>query len=440
MNDARAGNALDFEAPMPRTFLARMLAVVLVAAVVGFLVADAGGASGSEALMSAAAVLVVGGVGSWLVARSLRARTSRAVAQPGETPGGPDELTELDRALDRSRSGLAAAEDATASYELILSSMREGVLLADPSESVSFANGAFERLHGSVPDALSGLAPAGLREAAFAGARSGASAGLEVEVGSPARWLRAAVAPVGDDGSILITLRDVTAARRLEEVRRDFVTNASHELKTPAASIQIVAETIRDAAADDPSVLPRFAEQLEREAMRLSRIVADLLDLSRLESEPTVRETVALDLVVAEETDRSQDLADRSEVRLAVDVTPVRVSGSEEDLRLLVRNLVDNACRYTKPGGDVRVSVNTDGPVAVLTVADTGIGIPARDVPRVFERFYRVDRARSRDTGGTGLGLSLVKHVVEGHEGTITVDSDLGVGTTIEVRLPRLGD
>jgi signal transduction histidine kinase len=242
---------------------------------------------------------------------------------------------------------------------------------------------------------------------------------------------------VGEDAAVLLVVRDVTEARRLEAVRRDFVTNASHELKTPAASIQAAAETIGTAAVHDPAVVPRFAAQLEREALRLSRIVSDLLDLSRLESGSALEEQVALDAVLRDEAERFEGPAAEAGVALSMDAEMVpRVRGSARELALMVRNLVDNAIRYTRPGGRVDVRLAPADGEVVLTVADTGVGIPSRDLGRVFERFYRVDRARSRETGGTGLGLSIVKHVVENHGGTVTVRSELGVGSTFEVRLP----
>jgi signal transduction histidine kinase len=302
-----------------------------------------------------------------------------------------------------------------------------------------FANPAAERHLGAVPRSVSAMLPLAIREAAGRAAELQGSETADAEVGSPTRWLRASAVPVNDDGSVLLVVRDITEAKRLDAIRRDFVANASHELKTPAASIQAAAETIRTASLDDPGVIPRFAAQLEGEAVRLSRIVGDLLDLSRLESGSVLDESVALDVVLRDEGERYEAHAAESGVELSVraDVVPA-VRGSGRDLALLVRNLVDNAIRYTRPGGHVEVSVGADDGDVVLTVADDGVGIPQRDLPRIFERFYRVDRARSRETGGTGLGLSIVRHVVENHGGRISVESELGRGTTFEIRLPAL--
>ncbi len=332
---------------------------------------------------------------------------------------------------------LRAAERDRASMELVLSSMREGLLLVGPDGRTVFANPSVEGLLGARPTGVDAILPTGLRDAARRAAVERTPAEAEVETGSPSRWLRGAATPVGDDGSVLLVVSDVTESRRMESVRRDFVANASHELKTPAASIQAAAETIGAAALDDPQVIPRFAAQLEREAVRLSRIVSDLLDLSRLEGGSTLDEYVALDAVVRDETERFEEPAAEAGVTLTVECATVpRVRGSARELALMVRNLVDNAIRYTRPGGRVDVHVAPEDGLVVLTVADTGVGIPGRELSRVFERFYRVDRARSRETGGTGLGLSIVRHVAENHGGRASVRSELGVGSTFEVRLP----
>jgi signal transduction histidine kinase len=330
----------------------------------------------------------------------------------------------------------AAADDARRSADLVLSSMEDGVLLFGPDGGTRLSNSAVEAHLGVRPASMEALLPLGLRHLAERAATTQAVLAVEVETGSPSRTLRGFAAPTRG-GSVVLVIRDITETRRLDRVRRDFVANASHELKTPAASIQAAAETIRTAAAEDASVIPRFASQLEREAARLSRIVSDLLDLSRLESGSVLDEVVALDAIVRDEGERFEDPAAEAGVGLSVAaaaVPPVR--GSARDLALLVRNLVDNAIRYTPSGGKVHVELTSDGANVVLAVADTGLGIPHRDLPRIFERFYRVDRARSRETGGTGLGLSIVKHVAENLGGRVEVTSELGQGTRFEVRLP----
>jgi two-component system sensor histidine kinase SenX3 len=338
-------------------------------------------------------------------------------------------------------AALAAAEgeaaDARRVQELTLGSMQEGILLVDGDGRTVFANDALAEHLGDRPAALGKLYPPTIREAAERAVRSGAATSIEIERGTPARWLRITATSAGSDSSALLVVTDITESRRVESVRKDFVANASHELKTPAASIQAAAETLRHAAEEDPGAVPRFAAQLERDAVRLSRIVADLLDLSRLESGGILDERVRLDALVREEGQRFESAAHDARLHLEIEApaTPP-VVGSARDLSLMIRNLVDNAIRYTPPDGSVRIRVGTDDGSVVLAVEDSGLGIPSRDLPRIFERFYRVDRARSRETGGTGLGLAIVKHVAENHGGAVAVRSELGHGSTFEIRLP----
>jgi len=362
---------------------------------------------------------------AWLVRRSLSVRLH-------------DESARVGRAEDALRLQQRSTEEGRAVQDLILSSMEEGVLLFDGAGRAVFANAPLSRHLGAAPTELRALLPIELQKAVRRTARSGTPSRLVTEVGAPTRWVRASCTPMGDDGSVLVVVRDVTEARRLDAIRRDFVANASHELKTPAASIQAASETLLHAATEDPDAVPRFATQLDREARRLSRIVADLLDLSRLEAGSELADGVRLDAILREEAQRLQEQSRVADVALAIETDePPAVKGSPRDLSLLVRNLLDNAVNYTKPGGRVTASVTYDDGGVELRVADTGIGIPSRDLPRIFERFYRVDRARSRETGGTGLGLAIVKHVAENHGGVVRVASELGRGTTFVVVLPR---
>ena len=372
-----------------------------------------------------AGALVVGLlVGVWVGRRRLRRDVQRLDA----------ERHRADEALDeRAR----ASTEATQVRDQILGSMQDGVLLFDGGWRTVFANRAIERHLGARPEALVQVFPPSLRETIRRVAETERVEIAEIETGAPTRWLRVTATPTGTDGSVLAVIADVTEARLLDAIRRDFVANASHELKTPAASIQAAAETLLHVWQEDPEAVPRFAEQLEREAVRLSRIVADLLDLSRLESGSELQEQVHLDALVREETSRLKGAATDAGLTVDVDaaIVPV-VRGSTRDLSLLVRNLLDNAIRYTKGAGTVVASVSAKDGAVVLRVSDTGAGIPSKELSRVFERFYRVDRARSRETGGTGLGLAIVRHVAENHGGTVTVESELGLGTTFEVRLP----
>jgi two-component system phosphate regulon sensor histidine kinase PhoR len=419
---------------LPLTQVRSRQGTVRVAIVIGFLVAVIGVSVGT---------LIV----SRRVTRSLR-RTTESVEQLGRgetvpvSESGPKEVATLAATVNRMASDLREQMDEVANarrlQDLILSSMEEGILLSDANGGIVFGNAAAEGHLGRLPGGIGTLPPV-LRAAVTEAKTSDVPVSVETELGAPARTLRGLASAVGSDGSVLLVLRDVTEAKRLDSVRRDFVTNASHELKTPAAAIQAIAETIRRATTSDPEVIPRFAEQLEREAIRLSRIVSDLLDLSRLESGSDLESDVRIDDIAREETARFRAAAEEAGLTLEIDVGPTeRVRGSARDLSLLVRNLVDNAIRWTRSGGSVRVSVGAVDGETRLEVADTGIGIPSRDLSRIFERFYRVDRARSRDTGGTGLGLSIVRHVAENHGGSVRVESELGRGTTFEVRLPAV--
>jgi two-component system phosphate regulon sensor histidine kinase PhoR len=361
---------------------------------------------------------------------------------------GTDELIGLARTVNQMRDEVASQVDAMgrdrAARDAILSALDEGIVLFGAGGNVLYQNSSAVRLlEGPIQDARS-LVPSALRELMSSiqrgrDPRPMAASGSESEVveGPSGRTLHAAATLIPGDGSVLLVLRDVTEAKRVDAVRRDFVANASHELKTPAAAIQALAETIAGAASEDPKAVARFAEQLRREAGRLARVISDLLDLSRLEGEAGERTELRLDRIAVTAAERSRSRAERAGISLEVAADgPVRVSGSSRDLGLLVHNLIENAIQYTRRGGRVNVSIAADGAGAVLVVRDSGIGIPAKEQSRIFERFYRVDRARSRQTGGTGLGLSIVKHVAENHGGTVTVQSELGQGSTFTVRLP----
>ncbi|MBI3648116.1 MAG: GHKL domain-containing protein [Actinobacteria bacterium] len=375
----------------------------------------------ANALVLAGVALVAGAFGA-AAARRMGTERMRGLTEAARRAEG-----EL-RSRDRSSAEGRRVQD------VILGAMQDGVLLLDREGRTVFANASLARLLGA-PGGRDPVLPVDLERAARRAGYTGAETSAEVEAGR--RWLRGSAIPVGDDGSVLLVVRDVTEALRLDSIRRDFVANASHELKTPAASIRAAAETIRSAIEEDPAAVPRFAESIERESVRLTRIVSDLLDLSRLESGSDLHELVRLDVLALDECRRFQETASSSRVELEVKAQEVpAVRGSARDLALLVRNLVDNAIRYTKAGGRVEVSVSSDDGHVRIGVTDTGIGIPTRDLPRVFERFYRVDRARSRETGGTGLGLAIVKHVVENHDGEVSVQSELGQGTTVTARLP----
>ena len=243
----------------------------------------------------------------------------------------------------------------------------------------------------------------------------------------------------GGGGLVLVLAEDQTESRRVEEVRRDFVANVSHELKTPVGALALLAETVED-AADDPEAVRRFAGRMRYEASRLTSLVQDLITLSRIQAAEPVPDPapVKLDAVVAEALDRCRMKAGARGIEL-VETTDsgLVVLGDEDLLVTALRNLLDNAVDYSPEHTRVLVTTTRASDyTAEISVADQGIGIPERDRERIFERFYRVDPARSRATGGTGLGLAIVKHVTVAHGGNVTVWSKVGAGSTFTLRLP----
>jgi two-component system sensor histidine kinase SenX3 len=246
-------------------------------------------------------------------------------------------------------------------------------------------------------------------------------------------------ATVGDGGLVLLLVEDQTESRRVEEVRRDFVANTSHELKTPVGALALLAETVED-AADDPDAVRRFAGRMRQEASRLTNLVQDMITLSRIQAAEPVPDPVPveLDAVVAEALDRCRMKASARGIELvSTGAHGLSVMGDEDLLVTALRNLLENAVAYSPDKTRVDVSTRrVSGHAVEISVSDQGIGIPERDLERIFERFYRVDPARSRATGGTGLGLAIVKHVTAAHGGKVTVLSTEGAGSTFTLRMP----
>jgi two-component system sensor histidine kinase SenX3 len=328
-----------------------------------------------------------------------------------------------------------------AARDTVLSAMSEGVLLVDPGGRIIYTNSAADMILGQRFETAAGISPEPLSAAVNAVRRQFDRAGT-ADAGTCQFESRGAIVevtarPAQPHGTIVVVLRDVTRAGRLEHLRRDFVANASHELKTPVASILALSGTLRAVAREDPDKLTAFLSRLENEAERLAALVTHLLELSRLEASTPARVGVRFDRLVEAEVELVRSRAESAGLIVSAEVIgPLVVSGSERDLSHLIQNLLENAVRYTTDGGQVRATAKRAGSEAHLTVTDTGIGIPARDIDRVFERFYRVDGARSRQTGGTGLGLSIVRHVAETHGGWVRVRSTPGVGSTFTVSLP----
>jgi two-component system, OmpR family, sensor histidine kinase SenX3 len=245
-----------------------------------------------------------------------------------------------------------------------------------------------------------------------------------------------------DESLILILADDQTAVRRIEQTRRDFVANISHELKTPIGAISLLAEAVED-AADDPAAVRKFASRMGIESARLTDLVVQIIELSRLQADdPLVHpEIVDIDEVLTDAVERWRMDAERKRITLTVAGVPgTRVLGSARQIGVAVGNLVENAMVYSDPGARVVVAAHVqargDDDYVEITVSDNGIGIPAAELGRIFERFYRVDYARSRSNGGTGLGLAIVKHIAAIHGGDVSVWSQVGRGSTFTIKIP----
>lgn len=348
-----------------------------------------------------------------------------------------EQLELVTKRLDRGDTALAAlagAEERSASLGSTLEAVPLGVVVTGPGGRELLRNQAASRLLGNRPaDALATGAVAEVMAAAAGGAP--VSRSLEL-FGPPRRTLSlTGVALPGGAGAVIV--EDVSERGRLEAVRRDFVANVSHELKTPVAALGLLAETL--AGEDDLTVVRRLVGRMQDEAFRVNHIIDDLLDLSRLEGEPTVRhEPVAVGAVVAESVEHVRQAADFRGVRILLGEIPRSWNfvGDRRQLVSAVANLLENAVKYSDDGSEVSLQARTDGSTISVEVEDHGIGIPSRELDRIFERFYRVDRGRGRGTGGTGLGLSIVRHVAANHGGEVEVSSVEGDGSIFTLVLP----
>ncbi len=252
-------------------------------------------------------------------------------------------------------------------------------------------------------------------------------------------WLRARAAHFGKDLVILL-VDDRTETKRVEETRRDFVANVSHELKTPIGAISLLAEAIED-AVDDPLTVQKFAKNLSKESNRLTNLVQEVIQLSKMQSGPVLENARDINLrqVVTDAVERNQTLAETHGIKVvADDGESVFVKGDYDMLATALRNLIENAIVYSDHGSQVGVGIKQVDTIAEISVADSGRGISEEDQERIFERFYRVDPSRSRETGGTGLGLSIVKHAAQNHNGEVSLFSRLGVGSTFTLKIPAM--
>lgn len=337
------------------------------------------------------------------------------------------ELSEAVRSMsDQIRARVDELEGEQQLRDRVLAALDEGVLLLRDG-LVDYANPAARQMLGA-----SIAADGRLRHHRIARMATGRVGPDRVTLGG--RLVEVVVGPPADQ--VVVVLRDVTDRVRTEAIRRDFVADASHELKTPVAAIQAAAETTQTAAQHgDLTAVIHFSQQVEAAALRLGRIVSDLLDLSRLEAQELAFEVDDLVPILRDEV----SAAELDHLVVTTDLHQVSARLSRTDIALAVRNLLSNAGRHTEPGGSVHVALREEQGSAVISVTDNGSGIPARDLPRIFERFYRVDAARSRHTGATGLGLAIVRHVAERHQGSVEVDSEFGSGSTFRIRIPING-
>ena len=358
--------------------------------------------------------------------------------------------SEVNRLAERFGAAVSELSHDKAQLEAVLDQMTEAVVAVDASGAVLFVNPALSRLLGVDGAAARGrlylesLRHNGISELIAAVLRDRRVLAQEIRLFAREELVfDAHAAPLLQEGRLagaLVVLHDITRLRRLEQVRRDFVANVGHELRTPLASIKGYAETLRDGALHDAVNGPEFLRTIEEHADRMSKLVDDLLDLSAIESghrRPRF-EAVSLASLCADVARQLAPQADAAGVSLTAlpmeGLPPARAD--RDQLRQVLVNLVDNAIKYTERGGVVEISVERWKDGIRVAVRDTGLGIPDADLPRVFERFYRVDKARSRDAGGTGLGLSIVKHLVEAHGGEISVESRQPGGTTFRFTLP----
>ena len=374
-------------------------------------------------LVAVAAALLVGAAAGVLVALLLIGR--RAAVPPAAAVAVPVPVEAAPAALARR----------------VLEVMGSAAVVLDPADEVVLANPAARHMgvvRGGrvVVDDLRRLARAARRD----GEARHAVVDTRGRLGREPIAVSARVAPLVETGYVALLLDDVTETRRLEAVRRDFVANVSHELKTPVGALTLLAEAVQD-AADDPEAIRRFAGRMQHEGTRLGRLVAELIELSRLQGADPLPSPAVVDVddVVAEAVDRTRLAAESAGITVVSGGQGrLAVRGNESQLVTALVNLVDNAITYSAAGTRVAVGTRRRDGYVEISVSDQGIGIAERDLERVFERFYRSDPARSRATGGTGLGLAIVKHIATNHGGGVSVWSVEGSGSTFTLRLPAV--
>ena len=341
-------------------------------------------------------------------------------------------LSERTSAVEAERTRLAA----------VLDRMTDGVLIADSGGLIQFANPAIERLFETKKAVgrrvVEVLRQHQLVEAWQCSRETGEAQEESVELPARRRFLQLVVLPDRHTGGSLLLVQDLTRVRRLETVRRDFISNISHELRTPLASLKALTETLRDGALDDPKASSRFLERIEIEVDALTQMATELLELSRIESGqvPLERKAVPAAALLLSAAERMRAQAERAGLVLRLDTSQdmTEVWADQPRLEQVLVNLIHNAVKFTRPGGEVVLAALAESDFVQFSVRDSGVGIPADDLERIFERFYKADRARSG--GGTGLGLSISRHLVEAHGGRIWAESMEGQGSTFYFTIP----
>lgn len=368
----------------------------------------------------------------------------------GVGAGVMDELTALDRSLLRmagqTRILVERAKLESARREAILASMVEGVLAVDDQLRVTFCNSALAQLAGTRMPAtgtplMELVRDTSLQETLHEVVRTGQTAKryLQIPAGSRSFELQAAPLISGDKPGAIAILHDITDLERLENVRKDFVANVSHEFRTPLTAIAGYAETLLEGALEDQDNNRKFLEIIRSNAIRLNSIASDLLTLSELQGGSAPQSVEHVPVGDAIESALSTVAAEAALRNVTLETGPIEnlvVSGSRYRLEQALVNLLANAVKFNRPAGQVRIETKRNGTDISILVSDTGVGIPSNDLPRIFERFYRVDKARSRQVGGTGLGLSIVRHIVERMNGRVSAASQLGKGSVFTITLP----
>jgi len=389
------------------------------------------------------AVVIANQAGRRAGRRSLQQRltalSNRLGVEAPDDAGMEPVLSHLEKVAGDAAEAVTEASSDAIRLRRALDTLAQGVIVCDENGEVAFRNArAVALMNNRHGDALAAQAVTELLENAWQDGTDERT----LDLYGPPRQTLAVRTRLIDDGrrplGVIAIIEDVSERRRLEEIRRDFVANVSHELKTPIGALGLLAETLT--VEPDPEVAQRLASRIHAEAFRVSRIIDDLLDLSRIESEEAPpREPIYVNLVMAEAVERVRSAAEQRHITIELDEPdpPIHVVGDRRQLVSAIHSLLENAVTFSYEDSSVQVSgCQADGEIR-LSVADTGVGIPTRDLERIFERFYRVDHGRSRSTGGTGLGLSIVRHVASNHQGRVEVDSREGEGSTFTLVLPN---